>query len=70
MAAHHKQLCRTVIDLLGVQRFDHAQLVGDTSQMREQLAQPHPTFAMLLEFVLRPKQTRSAADKGKLLSLG
>ena len=40
---------RIVVDRLGVHRTDHAPLIGLRSDPRNQIAEPHPAFAMLGE---------------------
>ncbi len=48
-AGLHERDRGVVVDRFGVERVDHAEIVGDLAQVRQQFAEPEPAFAVLLE---------------------
>ena len=57
-----------MVELLGVQRFDDAYVVGHARQVRQQLGDFHAAAAMALEAKPRAQQIRMPAQKGESLS--
>ncbi len=54
--ALHQQLPRVMVELLGVQRPDHQNVVSTRTEMRQQVGELHAAFAVLLERSLRAEQ--------------
>lgn len=63
-----QQLCRRVIELVGMHRSDNAQSIGVSRELGKVIADPDTAFAMLLELALWSEQLGSAFDEGELAS--
>jgi hypothetical protein len=70
-AGVHEGVRRIVVDLIGVQRLDHAQLVGDAAEMRKDFRDLQTRCAALPERAERPHCVqRLVLQLRQLLALG
>ena len=60
-----------VIELVGLHRVDHADVVGTGGDVGKEVREPHPALAMLLELASRSHQSGGVfLDEGKLGAFG
>ena len=69
----HEKLGRSVVEQVGFARAKHRDLVGDSGNVRDVLAEPHAALAVLAEFFHRAKQLvvllERAVHEGEALTL-
>ena len=65
----HEQLRRSVIELFSLQRTNHTDVVNHRRQVRQQLAHPLSTFAVLAEFKDRAEHAWRSLDERETFAL-
>lgn len=63
------QIGRSVIELVGVHRADDRQFIGNPGDVRQQLADPGSSLAVLRELMGRPQHFRVPLDEREFLVL-
>src|SRR6185295_7293400 len=63
-----EQLCRSMIELAGVNSFYHRQFIGNIRHVWKEIGNPVPTLSTLFENSLWSQHLRHAADESKSLS--
>ena len=59
----HHQLRGTMVELVGLKRFDEAYIVHDFREVRKAIRNPGSRVAVLLERILWAEHVRSALDE-------
>ena len=65
----HEELGGGVVELIGVHRFDHAQIIGMLVEMGNRIGHPHPRLSILPEGSGGSHQLGSSRSEGEHLAL-
>ena len=65
----HEKLGRGMVELIGMNRLQEADIIDNLAEMRQQVRDPGPRLAVLLERGLWPQHLGHAHNKGEALAV-